>query len=145
MRCARCFKQVGCSLRSWRLLMYKLPMYKMIAAMLACALLTTLTVVGAQDKPSEHKGKTQGDISRERSQACEGLKDQAMQECLDSYVGPSRDLTSETDHDATDSKKGNAVADKKAQDAAGSTAEGGTGNVDMTKSNKRGPVGPMRD
>ena len=125
--------------------MYKLPMYRVIAAMLTCALLTTLTVVDAQDKPSEHKGKTQGDISRERSQACEGLRDQAMQECLDSYVVPSRDLTSETDHDTTDSKKANAVDDKKAQDAAGSTAEGGTGNVDMTKSNKRGPVGPMRD
>jgi hypothetical protein len=124
--------------------MYKLPMYKMIAAMLTCALLTTLTVVDAQDKPSEHKGKTQGEISRERGQACEGLKGQAMQECLDNYVGPSRDLSSETE-DAGDSKKANAVDDKKAQDAAGSTSEDSAAKVDMTKSNKRGPVGPMRD
>jgi len=124
--------------------MSKMPMYKMIAAMLACALMTTLTVVDAQDKPSEHKGKTQGDISRERSQACEGLKGEAMHECLNNYVGPTRDLTSETEHDAADSKKAEGVDDKKAQDA-GSAQESGAGNVDMTKSNKRGPVGPMRD
>ena len=125
--------------------MYKLPMYKMVAAMLTCALLTTLTVVDAQDKASEHQGKTQGDISRERSQACEGLKGQAMHDCLDNYVGPARDLTSDTEGDAADNKKATGMDDKKAQDPAGSAPEGGTGNVDMTKSNKRGPVGPMRD
>ena len=101
----------------------------------------------AQDKPSDHKAKTQSDIMRERGQACEGLKDQAMQECLDNYVGPTRDATtSESEQQApADGRKANAVDDKKAQDPAGGAAENGGAKVDMTKSNKRGPVGPMRD
>ena len=124
---------------------YKMPKYKMIAAMLVCASLSTLTVVDAQDKPSEHKGKTQSDIGRERMQACEGLRDQAMQECLDNYVGPSRDAnTSEAEHTGADGKV-NGAGDKKKKDVGEDAAQSGAANVDMTKSNKRGPVGPMRD
>jgi hypothetical protein len=67
-------------------------MYRMIAAMVVCASMTTLDVAQAQDAGKD-KAKTQADIMRERAKACEGYHDQALQECLDNYVGPRRDDT----------------------------------------------------
>ena len=104
-------------------------MYRMIAAMLTCALLTTLTVVDAQDNHSDNKAKTQGDIMREREQACEGLKDAALQECLQNYVGPERDRT-------TGEVESKPSADRRAQDPAGGVEDDGSSRVDSTNSNK---------
>lgn len=104
-------------------------MYKMIAAMLTCALLTTLTVVDAQDSHSDNKAKTQSDIMREREQACQGLKDDALQECLQNYVGPERDRT-------TGEAERKPPADRRAQDPAGGVEDDGSSRVDTTKSNK---------
>ena len=104
-------------------------MYRMIAAMLTCALLTTLTVVDAQDNHSDNKAKTQGDIMREREQACEGLKDAALQECMQNYVGPERDrMTGEVERKPP--------ADRRAQDPAGGVEDDGSPHVDTTSSNK---------
>ena len=109
-------------------------MYRMIAAMLTCALLTSLTVVDAQD--THDNAKTPGDIMRERAQACHGLKDTALRECLDNYVGPGRDVTSDAEQKAPDKN----VKDQ----ADGKVDHDGSSQVDMTKSNKRGPVGPSK-
>jgi len=110
-------------------------MGRMIAAMLTCALLTTLTVVDAQDTKGQ-KAKTQADIMRERAQACAGLRDEALQECLENYVGPSRDATTAED------------AQEKAHDGETRNAEDverdGSAHGDMTKSKKRAPVGLVR-
>ncbi len=128
-------------------------MHKWIAAMLACAVLTTLSVVGAQNTPPEDKAKTQGDIMNERAKACEGLKDGALQECMENYVGPSRDVsTSEAEHKPTpnsDNKaapdsKDKAANDNKGQQAHGEKEHDGTSQVDTLRSNKRAPVGPIR-
>ena len=115
-------------------------MGRMIAAMLTCAMLTTLTVVDAQDTKGQ-KAKTQADIMRERSQACAGLRDEALQECLDNYVGPSRDATTGEDaHGSSDDKKAHAGENRNSEDAE----REGSANGDMTKSKKRAPVGPIR-
>jgi hypothetical protein len=112
-------------------------MYKMIAAMLTCALMTTLTVVNAQE-PSGEKAKTQADIMRERAKACEGLKDTALQECLDNYVGPSRDAT-------TGQAEQKTAPDTKAKNPAAAGAEhDGSSPVDMKDADKRAPVGPIK-
>jgi hypothetical protein len=127
-------------------------MYKWIAAMLACASLTTLSVVGAQNTPPEGKAKTQGDIMNERAKACEGLRDGALQECMDNYVGPSRDLstseadqktTPNSDHKAASDSKDKAATDKE-QQAHGEKEHDGSSQVDTLRSNKRAPVGPIR-
>ena len=109
-------------------------MYRMIAAMLTCALLTSLTVVDAQD--THDNAKTPGDIMRERAQACHGLKDTALRECLDNYVGPARDATSEAEQKTP-------AKDVKDQ-AEGKAEHDGSSEVDMTKASKRGPVGPSK-
>src|SRR5689334_25283986 len=70
------------------------PMNKMIVLMSACAVLTTVSVVDAQDTPRDDKAKTQGDIMNERAHACEGLKGPALQQCMENYVGPSKDANS---------------------------------------------------
>ena len=111
-------------------------MYKTIAAMLSCALLTSLTVVDAQDTKSDSKAKTQDDIMRERAQACEGLKDAALRECLDNYVGPKRDATS----NAEQKSPGRNVEEQ----AEGKADHDGSSSVDMRKADKRGPVGPSK-
>lgn len=106
------------------------------SACAACALMTTLTVVDAQD-PSSEKAKTQADIMRERAKACEGLKDAALQECLDNYVGPSRDAT-------TGQAEQKTRPDTKAQDPASGGEHDGSSQVDMKDADKRAPVGPMK-
>jgi hypothetical protein len=108
----------------------------MIAAMLTCALLTSLTIVDAQDAHSNDNAKTDGDIMRERAQACQGLQDDALRECLDNYVGPARDATSEAE------KK--APANNLKDQAEGKAEHDGSSQVDMTKANKRGPVGASK-
>lgn len=112
-------------------------MYRMIAAMLTCALLTSLTVVDAQDTRINDNAKTRGDIIRERDQACHGLKDAALRECLDNYVGPARDATSDAEQKEP---SGKSVKDQ----AEGEAEHDGSSQVDMTKANKRGPVGPSK-
>jgi hypothetical protein len=119
-------------------------MGKMIVAMTACALLTTLTVVDAQDNSGE-KAKTQGDIARERAQACEGLKGQALEECMDNYVGPKRDITTgDTGNAAPEQQKGQETADQKGRDAGAGAEHDGSSKVDMQRANKRAPVGPIK-
>ena len=111
-------------------------MYRMIAAMLTCALMASLTVVDAQDTKSDSKAKTQDDIIRERARACEGLKDRAMRECLDDYVGPKSGATSNAEQQS---------AGRNAEEQAEGKAEhDGSSSVDMTKADKRGPVGPSK-
>jgi hypothetical protein len=111
-------------------------MYRMIAAMLTCAVLTSLSVVDAQDTRSGDNLKTRADIMRERDQACHGLKDAALRECLDNYVGPARDATSEAEQKTP-------AKDVKDQ-AEGKAEHDGSSEVDMTKASKRGPVGPSK-
>jgi hypothetical protein len=93
-------------------------MYKMIAAMSTCALLTTLTVVDAQDNRGENKAKTQGDLMRESAQACEGLKDDALQECLQNYVGPEGVTTGETERNSAADRRAEEPVDGAEQDGA---------------------------
>ena len=115
-------------------------MGRMIAAMLTCALLTTLTVVDAQDTKSQ-RAKTQADIMRERAHACAGLRDEALQECLENYVGPSTDATTGEDaHGAADDKKAHDGEIRNAEDVEHDRSAHG----DMTESKKRAPVGPIR-
>ena len=119
-------------------------MMKMTAAIFSCALLTTLSAANAKDTQDseDNKGKTQSDIMRERAKACEGLHEQALRQCLDNYVGPSRDVdTSESD---AGGNQGNSEEKKKSEDAAQGAEHDGSSDVDMTKAKKRGPVGPTR-
>ena len=119
-------------------------MMKITAAILTCALLTTLSPANAKDTQDseDNKAKTQSDIMRERAKACEGLHEQALRQCLDNYVGPSRDVnTSESEAGVN---QGKSEEKKKSEDAAQGGEHDGSSDVDMTTAKKRGPVGPMR-
>jgi hypothetical protein len=119
-------------------------MGKMIVAITACAFLTTLTVVDAQDTSGD-KAKTQGDIERERAQACEGLKGTALEECMDNYVGPKRDITTgDSERAAPSEEQKKRDAEQKGRDAAAGAEHDGSSNVDTQRSYKRAPVGPIR-
>jgi hypothetical protein len=111
-------------------------MYRMIAAMLTCALLTSLTVVDAQDTRINDNVKTRATSCASVAQACHGLKDAALRECLDNYVGPGRDATSDVEQQGP-------AKDVKEQ-AEGEAEHDGSSQVDMTKAKKRGPVGPSK-
>jgi hypothetical protein len=121
--------------------MVKQQMLKMTVAMLACTLLTTLSVVDAQDG-KERKAKTQGDINRERAKACEGLREDALRECLDNYVGPSRDAT--TSQEQADGSSSKSDQNKNGDDAAQGGEHDGSSPVDMSTAKKRAPIGPIR-
>jgi hypothetical protein len=127
-------------------------MNKMIVLMSACAVLTTLTVVDAQEVRDD-KAKTQGDIMNERAHACEGLKGLALQQCMENYVGPSRDANSgapesaaapdQKGREGSEQKSRDATEQKSKEQAAGAEHDGST-QVDTQRSYKRAPVGPIK-
>ena len=110
-------------------------MLRMIAAMSACALLTTLSIADGQDKQGDN-AKTDSEIMRERAHACEGLKDEALEQCLQNYVGPARDATS-----ASGAQPPAAPKQDRGQGAEDAEHDGSS-PADMTKS--RAPVGPIK-
>jgi hypothetical protein len=112
-------------------------MLRMIAAMSAYALLTTLTIADGQDKQGGN-AKTDAEIMRERAHACEGLKDAALEQCLQNYVGPARDATS-----ASDARPPAAPKQDRRQEAEGAEHDASS-PADMTKTQKRAPVGPVK-
>jgi hypothetical protein len=116
-------------------------MTKMIALMSACALLTTITVVDAQDTPRDDKAKTQGDIMNERAHACGGLKGLALQECLENYVGPAKDADNSAPESAAAPEHKN---EQKSKEQADGAEHDGSTQVDTMRSNKRAPVGPIK-
>jgi hypothetical protein len=120
------------------------PMNKMIVLMSACAVLTTFSVVDAQDTPRDDKAKTQGDIMNERAHACEGLKGPALQQCLDNYVGPARDANSGAPESAAAPEQKNQSSEQKSKEQADGAEHDGSTQVDTMRSNKRAPVGPIK-
>ena len=64
-------------------------MPRLFAAMVMVALALALQAARAEDENTyrDNPPRTQQDISRERTNACRGLKGQALTECLSNYVG----------------------------------------------------------
>lgn len=120
-------------------------MYRMIAAMVVCASMTTLSVE-AQDTGKD-KAKTQSDIMRERAKACEGYRDQALQQCLDNYVGPRRDDTTgevETSPERRESAPSPAAPGERQKNASpGEESQGGPGEDRSRSRGRRIPVVPQ--
>jgi len=119
-------------------------MNKMIALMSACALLTTISVVDAQNPPRDDKAKTQGDIMNERAHACEGLKGASLQECLQNYVGPRKDADNSAPESAAAPEQKNQSSEQKSKEQADGAEHDGSTQVDTMRSNKRAPVGPIK-
>lgn len=64
-------------------------MPRLFAAMLMVALALAPHAARAQDENADRANppRSQQDISRERTNACRGLKGQTLSECLSNYVG----------------------------------------------------------
>ena len=61
------------------------PLIRMAVMVWGCALL----VASAQGEEFDN-AQTAGQISNKRNQACKGLKGSALEQCLNSYVGPEQ-------------------------------------------------------
>ena len=66
-------------------------MIKLTIGVATAALCLGWQVAHAQADPSDHEPKSQGQILKEQSQACEGLRGAELKDCMANYVGPSKD------------------------------------------------------
>lgn len=117
-------------------------MIKLTIGVATAALCLGWQVARAQD-PSDHEPKTQGQILKEQSQACEGLRGAELKDCMANYVGPAKDANIDSAEKASAGVAGASGSDAKQKDSA--KDDSGSADVDMKNSEKRGPVGPMKN
>ena len=120
-------------------------MIKLTIGVATAALCLGWQVAQAQTDPSDHEPKSQGQILKEQGKACEGLKGAELKDCMANYVGPQKDSAANIDsaEKAPAGTSGAAANDAKQKDSG--KDDDGSGKVDMKESEKRGPVGPMKD
>ena len=119
-------------------------MIKLTIGVATAALCLGWQVVHAQADPSDHEPKSQGQILKEQSKACEGLRGAELKDCMANYVGPEK-ASANVDSAEKAPAKAAGASSSDAKQSDGSKDDEGSGKVDMKESEKRGPVGPMKD
>jgi hypothetical protein len=78
--------------------MLRLVLLRLLASVAAAGLAFAMATVNAQDAEQEkfNQPRTQGEIMKERADACRGLKGAALKECLANYVGPKHDAAAQS-------------------------------------------------